>query len=309
MNLSRIRSLSTMLTIVFRLDPCATGLSANGRHWCKPGTASPDRQCQMALRPKRIGERQRQTAALAEALKRGVSADWHRRESKAIPACNFRCHAGELCSESRSDSRTRRMLFLSAAMLPIRDHSPVWKGELAKVLTEIGAIRPQYGSRRSYPRSLQGFSGKILVPRSSGKEETYSRSTLVEGFVLEIGPRAVELMMRSLTEINRLEWASEDLTPHFGAWCHGRVHLEKTKQRQQARRFRSGPGRFYRGRSALQSLYRVDQALPVGTTDCSGLKRTSRGSWKRQGLRRIARLRARAIKRRSLPPRASIWRQ
>ena len=34
MNLSRIRSLYTTLTIVFRLVPCATGLSANGRPWC-----------------------------------------------------------------------------------------------------------------------------------------------------------------------------------------------------------------------------------------------------------------------------------
>ena len=34
MNLSGTRSLSTTLTIVFRLDPCATGLSANGRPWC-----------------------------------------------------------------------------------------------------------------------------------------------------------------------------------------------------------------------------------------------------------------------------------
>ena len=26
-------------------------------------------------------------------------------------------------------------------------------------------------------------------------------------------------------QLNRLEWASEELTPHFGAWCHGRVGM------------------------------------------------------------------------------------
>ena len=51
---SRRRSLSTTLTIVFQLDPCATGWSRNARHWSKQGTASPVRQCQMALLPKRL---------------------------------------------------------------------------------------------------------------------------------------------------------------------------------------------------------------------------------------------------------------
>ena len=28
-----------------------------------------------------------------------------------------------------------------------------------------------------------------------------------------------------IMQLNRLEWASEDLTPHFGAWCPGRVGI------------------------------------------------------------------------------------
>ena len=28
-----------------------------------------------------------------------------------------------------------------------------------------------------------------------------------------------------IMQLNRMEWAPQDLAPHFGAWCHGRVGM------------------------------------------------------------------------------------
>ena len=72
-SVSEKRSRHTMPTIASRHDRCAIGSNANGSCWSKQGTSSPGQHCRMELLLKR-GERQRRTAALAEALKRAFLA-------------------------------------------------------------------------------------------------------------------------------------------------------------------------------------------------------------------------------------------